>query len=232
MAPLIPSFATFLERAAIRKGGESRVRSLSEVAIKSPEALASIDDSRFLSEITKSVFKAGFVWRVVDKKWPQFEEAFGGFNVLRCAMMSPDDIELLCRNENIIRNAQKINTVPANAVMVMDGAKEHGSFGAMIGHWPSEDYVNLLSLLKKQGARLGGNSAQYFLRSMGKDGFVLSRDNVLALTEAGVIEGSATSKKSLNAVQAAFNHWREETGYSLARLSRILAMSTGENILQ
>ena len=34
-----------------------------------------------------------------------------------------------------------------------------------------------------RGARLGGMTAQYFLRFMGKDGFVFSRDGVAALIE-------------------------------------------------
>lgn len=204
---------------------------LSEVAIKSPQELGEIEDSRYLAEMTKAVFKAGFVWKVIDKKWPDFEEAFWRFNVLRCAMMSADDIDTLSCDERIVRNQQKINTVPLNAVMVLDAAAAHGSFAKMIADWPSKDYVGLLAYLKQQGARLGGSSAQYFLRVMGKDSFVLSKDNVLALTEAGIFDSRSLGKRAMAQAQAAFNQWQQETGFSLTRLSKILAMSAGDNIL-
>jgi 3-methyladenine DNA glycosylase Tag len=230
-AAQIPPFDLFFERASRRKGGDEDVLRLSETAIKSPAELAAIDDSRYLSAITKAVFKAGFVWRVIEQKWPAFEEAFWQFNVHRCAMMSPDDVESLATNEAIVRNVQKIVTVPANSVMLLDAAREHGSFANMVAGWPETDFVGLLKYLQKQGSRLGGNSAQYFLRGMGKDGFVLSKDGVIAMTEAGVIAGSPTSQRSLAQIQAAYNQWRDETGYSLSRISRILALSAGDNRL-
>jgi hypothetical protein len=36
-------------------------------------------------------------------------------------------------------------------------------------------WVGLLQVLARQGARLGGNTGQYFLRFLGRDGFMLSR---------------------------------------------------------
>lgn len=226
------AFAPIFERAVNRKGGEDAVLGLSHVDLRSKSQLCAVDDSRYLAEMTKAVFKAGFVWNVIDKKWPDFEEAFWKFNVLRCAMMSPDDVHALSQDERIVRNLQKINTVPLNAVMVLDGAKSHGSFGKLVAEWPEENYVDLLAYLKKHGARLGGNSAQYFLRVMGKDGFVLSKDNILALVEAGIIDSGSPGKKAMGQIQEVFNQWQQETGFSLARLSRILAMSSGDNVLR
>jgi 3-methyladenine DNA glycosylase Tag len=227
----IPLFTSILERAVRRKGDEASVMRLSAVNARSVSDLEAIDDSRYLSAITKAVFKAGFVWKVIDNKWPGFEDAFWQFNVLRCAMASPDDLESLGQNESIVRNMQKIQTVPVNAVMVLDAAREHGSFASLIARWPDEDFIGLLDYLHKQGARLGGNSAQYFLRSMGKDGFVMSRDGIVALKEAGVLDGSVASQKSRKRVQAAYNQWQQETGFSLSRLSKILALSCGDNVV-
>ena len=60
---------------------------------------------------------------------------------------------------------------------------------------------------------------------MGKDGFILSRDVVAALIREGVIDKPPSSKKAMAAVQAAFNHWADESGHSLTAISQTLARS-------
>jgi len=85
----------------------------------------------------------------------------------------------------------------------------------------------LLDLMKKQGSRLGGNTGQYALRFIGKDGFILSADVTNALMREGVVAKIPSSKKDMAAVQGAFNQWHEETGRPYSHLSRILAMSVG-----
>jgi len=219
------TFAEIFQRAARRKGGEAALLKLVPDETKSAEELARTPDDRYLSGMTRAIFKAGFVWKVIDSKWPGFEAAFWGFDIDRCMGMSPDDEDALCRDERIVRNRQKILTVPHNASMIDTIRREHGSFGAYLGSWPDDDYVGLLAALGKQGARLGGMTCQYFLRFAGRDGFVLSRDGVHALIDAGVIDRPPTSKAALQKVQQAYGRWRDETGYGLTQLSRILALS-------
>src|SRR5436305_1106960 len=85
-------------------------------------------------------------------------------------------------------------------------------------------------LLPRRGSRLGGNTGQMMLRFLGWDGFVTSRDVVLCLRDAGLdIAETVTSKRDLAKVQAQFNAWAEETGLSYVQISRICAMSIGEN---
>ena len=87
-----------------------------------------------------------------------------------------------------------------------------------------------MAFLSTHGSRLGGNTGQYFLRWVGWDGFVLSRDMVAALRDAGLdIAESPTSKKDLRNVQDQINAWAAETGLARAHISRILALSIGEN---
>ncbi|WP_029915757.1 DNA-3-methyladenine glycosylase I [Pelobacter seleniigenes] len=218
-------FQRIYQRAAERKGGEEALRALLPDNIKSPQQLAMLGDDRYLAEMTKAIFKAGFAWKVIDKKWPGFEEAFWGFDIGRCAFMSPDDEDALCADTRIVRNRQKILTVPQNAVMISEVRKKYGSFARLVAEWPSEDYIGLLAYLGKHGARLGGMTAQYFLRFVGKDGFVLSRDGVYALIEAGIIDKPPTSQAAIRKVQQAYNHWGQETGWGLAEISRILGLS-------
>ncbi|MCB1708987.1 MAG: DNA-3-methyladenine glycosylase I, partial [Halioglobus sp.] len=58
-------FATIYQRACERKGGEAALKRLMP-RVRSPRALAGTGDDRYLAEMTRCVFQAGFVWRVVD----------------------------------------------------------------------------------------------------------------------------------------------------------------------
>ena len=190
------SFSRIYEQAVLQKGGESEVRArLPRVA--SPQELEALGDDRYLSEITRCIFKAGFVWRVIENKWPKFEEAFEGFVPLYWQQVPPEVLERLAGDERIVRNAQKIQTVPENARMIVDAAREHGSFGNFLADWPSSDQAGLLMWLKRNGARLGGNSAQYFLRRVGWDGFILSRDVIAALHREEFQSSLCSSKVSI-----------------------------------
>ncbi len=219
------SFGEIYARAVERKGGEEALRALLPADIRPAEELAATGDDRYLAGMTKAIFKAGFVWKVIDNKWPDFETAFWGFDIGRCSFMSPEEEDALCRDSRIVRNRQKILTVPHNAVMIAELAREHGSFARLVADWPGEDFVGLLDLLDKRGSRLGGMTGQYFLRFIGKDGFVLSRDGVHALILAGVIDKPAVGKGARARIQTAYNQWREEAGLGLAEISRVLALS-------
>lgn len=217
-------FSDIHERAIARKGGVAELNALLP-QLSPASALEERSDDRYLAEITRCVFKAGFVWRVIDNKWPGFEAAFQGFVPAYWQQVPPEVLEQLAGDQRIVRNLQKIRTVPENARMIMDAVHEHGSFGAFLSQWPSEDEVGLLLWLKRHGSRLGGNSAQYFLRIVGWDGFILSHDVVAGLRLAGLLDASPTSKKGLQQAQAAFNDWHQETGLPYSQLSRILSCS-------
>lgn len=223
------SFKSIRARAAKRKGGEKALASLLPPA-PDDRKLARLKDDRVLAEMTKRIFSAGFVWSVIENKWPGFEEAFLGFAPQRLLFQSEDFWHDLTRDTRIVRNGAKIMAVRDNARFVSDIAKEHGSFGKFLASWPAGDQIGLLEFLAKRGARLGGATGQYFLRFIGKDGFVLSRDVVACLRDAGLeIAETPTSKKDLRKVQDQFNAWAKESGLPLVQLSRICAMSIGQN---
>jgi hypothetical protein len=51
----------------------------------------------------------------------------------------------------------------------------------------------------------------------------------MCLRDSGVEIGSGTSKKDLRAVQAQLNAWSRESGLPISHVSRICALSIGEN---
>ena len=222
-------FKTILARAEKRKGGP---KALERLLPKKPSAraLEKMSDDRFLSEMTQRVFSAGFAWSVIEAKWQGFETAFLDFNPAKLTFQPDDYWDGLLKDTRIVRNGAKISSVRRNAAFVQAIAKEHGSFGKFLSGWPSSDEIGLLDLLTKRGSRLGGNTGQMFLRFVGWDGFVTSRDVVACLRDSGLdIAEEVKSKGDLAKVQVQFNAWAEETGLPYAHLSRICAMSVGEN---
>jgi len=223
------SFKIIRARAEKRKGG---AKQLEELLPSAPDTklLAKLPDDRVLSEMTRRVFSAGFAWKVIEAKWPGFEEAFLRFEPAMLSFQPEDYWEGLMRDTRIVRNGAKILAVRANAAFVQDIANEHGSFGKFLTKWPSSDEIGLLDLLNKRGSRLGGNTGQMLLRFLGWDGFVTSRDVVACLRDIGLeIAQEVKSKGNLAKVQAQFNAWAKETGLSYVHLSRICALSIGEN---
>ena len=217
-------FDTIHARAAARKGGADALDALLP-SPTDPADLARLGDDRILSLMAKCVFQAGFSWKVIENKWPGFEEAFHGFQPKPVAYMSDESLEAQLKNAAIVRNWQKIKSIRDNAQFVVELAEEHGSAAKFFADWPGTDQIDLMAVLKKRASRLSGTTGQYFLRFLGKDSFVLSKSVVAALIEDGVVDKAPTSKSALASVQEAFNAWQTESGRPLTQISRVLAMS-------
>jgi 3-methyladenine DNA glycosylase Tag len=223
----IEKFASIHQRACEHKGGEAALRRLMP-KVRSARALAATGDDRYLAEMTRCIFQAGFVWRVVDNKWDDFEEVFFGFPPEKIVLLSPEQIDRFSQNPRIIRNRQKVLSVQDNARFILDVAKEHGSFGKLVAQWPVSDLAGLFALLKKRGSRLGGMTGQRVLRNMGKDTYVLTTDVIRCLRQAGAdITDNPASKREQQLIQGIFNTWHQQSGLPYSHLSRISACSLG-----
>jgi len=194
--------------------------------IKPKKDITTLDESRFLAEMTRCVFQAGFVWRVINQKWDGFEAVFHGFDVNTILGLSSEEWDEIRQDVRIVRNNQKISSVRANAQFIEDVALEFGSFAQLIADWPESDLIGLFTLLKKRGSRLGGNSGLRFLRNVGKDSFLLSSHVIRCLQNSGLeISDNPSSKRDLTAIQETFNRWHKESGLSYTRMSKIAAYS-------
>ena len=218
------SFQTLFE-AAVHHWGEDKVQALLP-PVSTADELRATGDDRYLSAMARCVFRAGFSWKVIAKKWPDFETAFGGFVPLALANYSNDRIDELMQDTRIVRHRAKIQSVRDNAVYIGDIQQSHGSFARYIADWPDEAIVELWFALKKRGSRLGGNSGPGFLRLMGKDTFMLSKDVAAVLLNHKLLDTlSPNSKRDLLKVQEVFNRFQQDSGYPLSHISRIMALS-------
>lgn len=220
------SFEELLACAAVHHGSEADV--LSAARNTHAEDVVGKPDDRFLATMTQCVFNAGFNWKVIQAKWDGFEAAFDEFDPPRVAFYSDEDLDRLVSDQRIVRNGQKIKATIENARFVAEVSREKGGFGRFLADWPAPDQAGLLDYLNKNGSRLGGATAQYFLRFSGWDAWIASKDVCGALMAAGVLDKpAATSKTALRKVGDVVNALHEESGLPRADVSRILALSVG-----
>lgn len=227
---MVEQYQTIYQRAVERKGSVKVLEAMLGQP-RTPLQLGSTGDDRYLAEMTRKIFQSGFVWRVVNAKWPAFEEAFFGFDIDKLLMMPPEMEERKASDPAIIRNLTKVRTIRENAMMIKDVQQQHGSFGQFVAQWPKDNIIALWMYLKTHGQRLGGNTGPYALRALGVDTFLLTRDVEGYFRAHGLIEGSATSKRSLQQIQDYFLDWQAQSGRSLTELSQLVALSSGDNYL-
>jgi 3-methyladenine DNA glycosylase Tag len=84
------SFHSIYQRACERKGGKKVLEAMLQAPLSATE-VATIPDDRFLAAMTKKVFQSGFVWRVIENKWADFETVFFNFDIDKVLLM-PDEM--------------------------------------------------------------------------------------------------------------------------------------------
>ena len=218
-----PPFAT-IKAAALERHGPSNLAARL-VTPASAEVLASLTDDRYLSAMSRRIFRAGLKHELVDRKWPAFEEVFKGFDPVACAGLYDEDLEVMLADRRLIRHLPKLRSVRANAQAMRAMASEHGTFGRWLAGWPSNEIVALWEALARRFSQLGGNSAPAFLRMVGKDTFLLTEHVVAALRHWQAIDGTPTTRHDRAFLQGIFNAWAQESGLPYCQLSQILAMS-------
>lgn len=228
----IEKIETIYHRAAERKGGTAALDLLLSDVSYGPNELHITSDDRVLSAFTKKVFQSGFVWRVVENKWDNFEEIFFNFNIEKMLMMPEEMLEKKAADPKIIRNYNKVKTIKDNAQMIFNEQQNGHSFVEFLAQWPSNDIIGLWAYLKKNGQRLGGNTGPYALRALGKDTFLLTKDIESYFRSRDIISGGLQTKSSLLSIQNSFNEWQQQCDLSLSQISRLVAYATGDNNIQ
>ena len=95
----------------------------------------------------------------------------------------------------------------ANAIAICDIAEEKGSMGVWLTKWKSEQPVELWDQLSKQFSQLGGNSAPYFLRMVGKDSFTITPFVLAALNHWAIYNGTGKDKREHAKMQEIFQRF-------------------------
>ena len=135
----------------------------------------------YLFEILVLVnFQTGLSWEIMLKKTEDFRIAFDGFDVEKIACYDEKRMEELLKNENIIRNKNKIKAVINNAKVFIKIQEDYGSFYDYIktftkgqifherGLTESELSRTMVKDLKKRGMKYLGPITMYsYLQTIG-----------------------------------------------------------------
>ncbi len=132
------------------------------LAYEIPPRQTPSSDSEYLEQMTKTIFQAGFSWRVIRNKWDNFLKAFDGFDIDTVASYGLEDLERLVTDAGIVRNRQKIAATVENAQTLQTIIQQHGSFKVYLETVP-ENYYEREKILTKQFRNLGRTSAFVFL---------------------------------------------------------------------
>jgi DNA-3-methyladenine glycosylase I len=77
-------------------------------------------DGPLFEKISLEAFQAGLSWITILKRRPAFRSAFYGFDMVRVAEITDDEIEELMADTSIIRNRAKILATRSNARVARD----------------------------------------------------------------------------------------------------------------
>lgn len=90
------------------------------------------DDRSHFEHLSLEGAQAGLSWLAILRRRDAYRRAFAGFDPAVVAGFGPSDVERLLEDPGIIRNRRKIESVIANAAIVLELASEHGSFAAYL----------------------------------------------------------------------------------------------------
>ena len=90
------------------------------------------DDQRLFEFMVLDAFQAGLSWLIVLRKREEFRKAFDHFDYKKIARYDEEKIQLLLKNEGIIRNQLKIRATVNNAQRFLELQNEFGSFDKYI----------------------------------------------------------------------------------------------------
>jgi DNA-3-methyladenine glycosylase I len=121
------------------------------------------NDNGYLEEMTRSIFQAGFSWKVIRDKWPNFQKAFDSFDIFTVAGYGEPDVERLVADSGIVRNRRKIEATIHNARVMLDLIREHGSFHAFLRSMDGLDYAGRRKQLGQRFKNLGPTGIFTFL---------------------------------------------------------------------
>lgn len=137
--------------------------------IEVPPKVTPDDDSGYFEELTKAIFRSGFSWPVIRRKWDNFRKAFDDFDIPKVASYGLEDMERLFGDEGIVRNHRKIVGAIENAGKCLELIAEHGSFHDYLRSMDGLDYRAKVKALTLNFSGLGNTGAFVFLHCVNEE---------------------------------------------------------------
>lgn len=124
------------------------------------------DDRALFEKLCLEGFQAGLSWRTVLYKREAFRRCFFGFDIVKVAGMTEEDIGRLMNDCGIVRNRRKIEAAINNANMHLKYFSEDGSFRRYVYAFDSGEILSK-DLTGKGYRFVGVTICESFLLSVG-----------------------------------------------------------------
>src|SRR5437867_13378824 len=109
--------------------------------------------------MTRSLFTAGLNWKVIEKKWPNFQKAFAGFSISKVSRFSDKDVKKRMTDTGIVRNEKKIQATVHNAAESLKQEREFGSSQKYLKRF-RKDEDRLLDAVQERPQHIGPATAR------------------------------------------------------------------------
>jgi DNA-3-methyladenine glycosylase I len=90
------------------------------------------DDQKLFEFLVLDGFQAGLSWWLILERREAFREAFNGFDPVKIAKYTVNDVERLLNAPGVVKNRAKISATIGNAEQFLRVQKEFGSFDVFI----------------------------------------------------------------------------------------------------
>lgn len=91
-----------------------------------------VDDVRLYEKLCLEGFQSGLSWLTILRKREGFRKAFAGFDPVKVAGYTEQDVERLLTDASIVRHRGKIEATIANARATLDVQAQVGSLAALV----------------------------------------------------------------------------------------------------
>lgn len=126
-----------------------------------------LNDNELFARLVLEINQAGLSWTTILSKKENFFRAFDNFDIHLVANYTEEKIGELLKNEGIIRNRLKIESVIDNAGRIRQIQKEYESFKNWLDHHHPKSREEWVKLFKKTFRFTGGEIVNEFLLSTG-----------------------------------------------------------------
>jgi DNA-3-methyladenine glycosylase I len=117
------------------------------------------NDDEYFEELTKFVFQGA------EGKWPGFRRAFSNFDVKDVSDYTPDDVDRLMSDPEIVRNLTKIEATIENAAEVLLIQIDYGSFREYLESFASRE--DAAEDVARRFRQIGPTAAAAFVERVG-----------------------------------------------------------------
>lgn len=126
------------------------------------------DDQELFEMIILEGAQAGLSWETILNKREGYRAAFHGFDPVKVAAMTDEDLLERLQNPAIVRNKLKVNAARKNAIAFLKIQEEFGSFDAYL--WAYVDNTPVINKFKREDVPVSTDISEALSKDLKKRG--------------------------------------------------------------